>query len=181
MTTATRRTAITHSGFGTMSLPPSLPPPHSPHHAPARVYAILSVQLIFTALVIILFGTYPPLANLAFVDVRHGKMNPLAYIPLGGALLSTFAWMQIIFRRESGRKSPDKWWWLSLFTVGEAVSVGFLSSLYRLESVVLAMGATALASVTVSAYTILNQNSKHDLSQWGATLSSYVYIVYVAY
>jgi FtsH-binding integral membrane protein len=65
-----------------------------------------------------------------------------------------------------------KWRLLSLFTIGEAISVGFLSSFYTFQSVVSAMGATALASLTVSAYTILNQNAKYDLSQWGAGLSS---------
>jgi hypothetical protein len=56
--------------------------------------------------------------------------------------------------------------------MGEAISVGFLSSLYQFQSVVLAMGATAVASITVSLYTIYQSNPNYDLSQWGASLSS---------
>jgi FtsH-binding integral membrane protein len=70
------------------------------------------------------------------------------------------------------RTAPTKWWLLGLFTVGEAISVGFLSSLYHFRSVVMAMGATAMASITVSMYTIMQNNPDRDLSQWGASLSS---------
>jgi len=34
------------------------------------------------------------------------------------------------------------------------------------------MGATALGTIAVSAYTVLHKNPKYDLSRWGATLSS---------
>jgi FtsH-binding integral membrane protein len=108
-----------------------------------------------------------------------GATNPLSLFAFGGILLSSIAWFQVALSREARQKSPNKWWWLSLFTLGEAVSVGLVSSVYRFHSVILAMGATAIASVTVSAYTVLNRNSKYDLSQWGATLSSYVRLMCV--
>jgi FtsH-binding integral membrane protein len=99
--------------------------------------------------------------------------NPvLTSIPLIGILVSTIAWFRVCSSVKARREAPEKWWWLTIYTLGEAVSVGFLSSFYTMRSVVSAMGATAIAAVTVSAYTILQQNPKYDLSQWGATLSS---------
>jgi FtsH-binding integral membrane protein len=61
---------------------------------------------------------------------------------------------------------------LGLFTFGESIAVGFITSFYKFSAVVSAMGATAVAASTVSAYAILNKNPKYDLSQWGAGLSS---------
>ena len=65
-----------------------------------------------------------------------------------------------------------KWQLLALFTLGESIAVGFITSFYQFSAVLTAMGATALAAFTVSAYTFFNKNAKYDLSQWGAGLSS---------
>lgn len=143
----------------------------------SRVYGILSVQLGFTALVCLLFGTYEPLTNI--YNVRTAQGSPLLWIPLMGVFASTIAWFRVAISPNARQKSPNKWWWLTIFTLGEAVSIGAISSLYKLRSVVTAMGATALATVTVSMYTILQQNPKYDLSQWGATLSSWTTILLV--
>ena len=145
----------------------------------ARVYGILSVQLGFTALVCLLFGTYPPLTNIYVLDSLTGRASPFVLVPLAGVFLSTIAWFRVAASPRARQKSPNKWWWLAIFTAGEAVSIGALSSLYKLRSVVTAMGATALATVTVSVYTIAQKNSKYDLSQWGATLSSWATILLV--
>mmetsp|Transcript_42223 Transcript_42223/g.101611 ORF Transcript_42223/g.101611 Transcript_42223/m.101611 type:complete len:461 (+) Transcript_42223:12-1394(+) len=153
----------------------------------ARVYGILSCQLTFTALVCILFGVYPPLTELSrkMRIVRMGgsgsqyHTNPLVALPLGGIILSTISWFTVCASPTARRQSPKKWWWLTLFTIGEAISVGCVSSLYDFKSVVLAMGATAVATITVSAYTIFQSNPKYDLSQWGATLSSWAMILLV--
>ncbi len=143
----------------------------------ARVYGILSAQLAFTAAVCLLMGTYKPL-NI-YYNVRTGQGSPLLWVPLMGVALSTIAWFRVVISPQARQKAPNKWWWLSIFTVGEAVSIGAISSLYKLRSVVTAMGATALATVTVSMYTILQQNAKYDLSQWGAALSSWTMILLV--
>ncbi len=143
----------------------------------ARVYGILSAQLAFTALVCLLFGTYKPL-NI-YYNVRTGQGSPLLWLPLMGVTASTIAWFRVVISPQARQKSPNKWWWLTIFTLGEAVSIGAISSLYKLRSVITAMGATALATVTVSMYTILQQNSKYDLSQWGAALSSWAMILLV--
>ena len=73
-----------------------------------------------------------------------------------------------------------KWQLLLLFTLGEALSVGFLSSFYTFASAVSALMATTAAAAGVSLYTIFQRNSKYDLSQWGATLSSFG-LVFVTY
>ena len=96
----------------------------------------------------------------------------MAAVPWIGLGVSSIAWICMCLSPENRRKSPMKWQLLFLFTAGEAISVGFLSSFYKFHSVVLAMGTTALAAVSVSAYTILNTNAKYDLSQWGQGLSS---------
>ncbi|KAG7358446.1 integral membrane protein [Nitzschia inconspicua] len=146
----------------------------------SRVYAILSGQLIFTALVCILFGTLEPLTNISSINISTGHYtNSLVMIPLGGILLSTIAWFRMAASPEARQKSPNKWWWMTAFTIGEALSLGCLSSLYKLQSVLLAMGATAVSSISISAYTIMQKNAKYDLSQWGATLSSWAMILLV--
>ena len=153
----------------------------------ARVYGILSCQLTFTALVCTLFGVYPPLTALArtigTAQLGFGsndyRANPLVALSLGGILLSTISWFTVCASPTARRQSPQKWWWLTLFTIGEAISVGCVSSLYDFKSVVLAMGATAVATITVSAYTIFQSNPKYDLSQWGTTLSSWAMILLV--
>jgi len=89
-----------------------------------------------------------------------------------GIIGSTVAWFRVCSSPDARRKSPNKWWWLSIFTVGEAISVGFISSFYKFRSVVTAMGATAAASLAVSLYTISQKNPNLDLSQIGASLSS---------
>jgi len=143
----------------------------------ARVYGILSVQLAFTALVCLLFGTYAPLTNIYNLRSVTGSTSPLLWVPLAGVFASTIAWFRVAISPQARQKSPNKWWWLGIFTFGEAISIGAISSLYQLRSVITAMGATALATVTVSMYTINQKNPKYDLSQWGATLSSWTMIL----
>lgn len=52
------------------------------------------------------------------------------------------------------------------------MAVGFISSFYKFQSVVRALLATTLATTGVSFYTILQNNPKYDLSQWGQGLAS---------
>lgn len=132
----------------------------------ARVYAILAGQLLFTALSVVAFGLNPDLS----VWMRTPGLG--AAVPWLSLILSTVSWVFMCVSADARRKAPLKWQVLSLFTLGEAVSVGFISSFYKFRSVVSAMMATALAASTVSLYTIQQKNPKYDLSQWGAGLSS---------
>lgn len=132
-----------------------------------------------TAAVCVLFGVNPFLSSLPS-QINSGQyQGALATIPLLGVLVSTIAWFRVCMSPEARQRSPNKWWWLSLFTLGESVSVGFLTSFFKFQSVVISMGATAVATITVSALTILQKNPKYDLSQWGNTLSSWAMILLV--
>lgn len=130
----------------------------------ARVYAILAGQLGVTALSVFLFGTVPSLSNFF--------KNSGAIVPVLSLILSTFAWMFMAVNDKARRASPIKYQLLALFTLGEALCVGFLSSFYTFSSVVSALLATTTAASGVSLYSILRRNSTQDLSQWGSTLSS---------
>lgn len=138
------------------------------------MYAILAGQLLVTAATIVLFGTNP--AWTAWMQ-RPGMG---AAVPVVSLLLSTVAWIIMCVSPQARRANPVKWQLLALFTLGEAISVGFVSSFYQFHSVVSAMMATALATTGISFYTINQKNSKFDLSQWGATLSSFglIFVVY---
>ena len=141
--------------------------------SPARVYAILAVQLLVTAGSVVAFGLNPTLSyNLWHRGGWIGATLPLC--------LSSIAWITMCASVNARRAAPLKWQLLTLFTVGEALSVGFVSSFYKFESVVSAMLATAVATVSVSLYTAKQKNPKYDLSQWGAALSSFgiMFLVY---
>eukprot|EP00980_Cylindrotheca_fusiformis_P006572 scaffold1384_cov116-Cylindrotheca_fusiformis.AAC.50 len=149
------------------------------YHGTARVYAILAGQLVVTASACVLFGVHPYLSTLATQIASGEYQGVLAAIPLIGILVSTVAWFHVCMSAEARQKSPNKWVWLSLFTIGESLSVGFLSSFFEFQSVVVSMLATAVSAITVSAVTILQKNPKYDLSQWGTTLSSWAMVLLV--
>jgi len=141
----------------------------------ARVYAILSIQLVVTASSCLAFSLIP---NLAASMRTPG--SSAAIVPMISLVLSSICWYWMCLSPTVRRESPKKWTLLTLFTLGEAISVGFLSSFYKLSSVVSAMGATALATGAISLYTILQKNPYYDLTQWGAGLSAcgVIFLVY---
>jgi protein lifeguard len=137
------------------------------------VYSIVSVQLLVTILSVALFAVAP-------VDFLRGPGSWGAAIPLLSFACSSIAWMFMYSSTNARRSSPLKWQLLSVFTLGEAIMVGFLSSFYTPRSVMAGLLATAVAAGGVSTYTILNRNSERDLSQWGMMLSS-IGLAFVAY
>lgn len=147
----------------------------------ARVYAILAGQLAVTSLSVIAFGLESsPLrdwtrANTAVSFAGGGRIGlrgigPI--VPMLSLILSTICWFVMCASGDARRRSPIKWQLLSLFTIGEAISVGFITSFYQFRSVLSAMFATAASATAVSVYTATQKNPKYDLSQWGAGLSS---------
>ena len=115
------------------------------------------------------FGVRPELSSWM---LQRGSFG--VAIPLLSLFISTGSWFVMCLSSTARRKSPLKWQLLSLFTAGEAITVGFISSFYNFKSVVTAMMTTAVATAAVSLYTANQKNPKYDLSQWGATLVSYV-------
>jgi hypothetical protein len=124
----------------------------------ARVYAILAGQLLITAGSIYLFGTQPTLSELMC------KPGWGAAVPILSLSLSTIAWFIMNISLEARRKSPVKWQILSLFTLGEAISVGFVSSFYKFQSVMSAMMATAVREKIRLVSKNINTCSAHILS-----------------
>jgi FtsH-binding integral membrane protein len=137
----------------------------------ARVYAILSAQLLVTAASVGIFARYPHLA-IAMISSRPGNNIGVTAIPMLSLAVSTVCWITICMSPSARRSSPMKWQLLSLFTLGEAIAVGFISSFYMPSSVLSAVLATATTVASISLYTARNRDSKHDLSTWGASLSS---------
>lgn len=135
-----------------------------------RVYTILSGQLLISCLSILAFSRNP---NVIIWMMTKGKIVPILSI-----LLSSLSYI-IMSLSENARRGPRKWQLLTLFTVGEAIAVGFMASLYSSKDVLNAMMATAVGTVSVTMYTLMNRNSKRDLSQWGAMLSSISAILFV--
>ena len=80
--------------------------------------------------------------------------------------------MAMSISEKARQSSPMKWNLLTIFTLGEALLVGMLSSLFNSKTVISAFLSTALATISVTGYTLMNKNPKYDLSQWGAGLSS---------
>ena len=87
-------------------------------------------------------------------------------------LISTITCVIMAGSEDARRKSPIKWQLLLLFTMGECIAVGFISSFFSVRTVLNAMMSTAVATLTVTMYTFLNPNPKYDLSQWGSGLVS---------
>jgi FtsH-binding integral membrane protein len=73
---------------------------------------------------------------------------------------------------DARRKSPTKWQLLGIFTASEAFTVGLVSSLYGAKTLLSAFLATSTATAGITMYTLMQNNPKYDLSQWGSGLSS---------
>ena len=131
----------------------------------ARVYAILSGQILFTAGTIHAFHLNPGIRDWMLFHPAGRK------VPLLGLLISTIAWWITLASENIRQSSLMRWPLLLAFTVGESVAVGFISSVYSYSAVLKAMIATATATLSVTFYTLLQKNPKYDLSQWGRALS----------
>lgn len=131
----------------------------------SRVYAILSAQLLFTAGTIHAFHLNPAIRDYMFFHPFGRK------VPMIGLGVSSIAWMIMLLSTNTQRSSPMRWPLLVLFTLGESVAVGFISSVYSYSSVMKAMSLTGLTTLSVTVYTLLQKNPKYDLSQWGRALA----------
>lgn len=80
--------------------------------------------------------------------------------------------MAMSVSEQARQSSPMKWNLLTIFTLCEALLVGMVSSLFKSKTVISAFLSTAVATASVTVYTLMNKNPKYDLSQWGAGLSS---------
>ena len=130
----------------------------------SRVYAILSGQLLVTAAAVHLFHLNPGGIRDWMMYTRAGRR-----VPLIGLAISTIAYMMTLSPNNS--QSSIKWPLLIVFTLGESIAVGFISSIYAYSTVIKAALTTALATGSITVYTLLQKNPQYDLSQWGRALS----------
>ena len=106
------------------------------------------------------------------VPTRGPLDDPLfRAVPLLGLLLSTVAFWITMGSEHLRRTSLLKWPLLLVFTVGGAVAVGFISSVYAHGTVIKAMSVTAATTLSVTLYTLLQKNPRYDLSHWGRALA----------
>ena len=93
-------------------------------------------------------------------------------VPWISLAISTVTVTFMSFSERARQSSPLKWQLLTVFTLAESVLLGFITSLYRPQTVLSAMSSTAIATLSITLYTLMNKSPKYDLSQWGAGLSS---------
>ena len=130
----------------------------------ARVYSILSAQILITITSIFAFAKNP---NFALWSLSKGIAVPFLCL-----FVSTISVLFMSVSERARQSSPLKWNLLTIFTLTEAFIVGLISSMYKSKTVISALSSTAAALLSVTGYTLLNKNPKYDLSQWGAGLSS---------
>lgn len=131
----------------------------------ARVYGILTLQLLFTAGTIHLFHLNPQIRDWMLYSQAGRK------VPLLGLLISTIAWWIALSSEQTRQSSPWRWPILLAFTAGESIAVGFITSMYNYNTVLKAMLGTSISTLSVTAYTFLQKNPKYDLTQWGRSLA----------
>jgi len=136
-----------------------------------RVYTILTGQLLVVSLSILGFSKNP--------GVQMWMMTRGRIVPMLSLLLSSIVFVIMSLSEEARQTAPRKWQLLTIFTLGEAIAIGFIASMYSSKNVISAMLATAVGTISVTLYTLMNRNPKRDLSQWGATLSSVGTIFFV--
>lgn len=107
-----------------------------------------------------------------YVVLNYRLLTSFFLVPWASLMVSTITVAIMSLSERARRVAPLKWQLLSMFSIAEAIIVGFISSFYKSKTVLSAAMSTAVATMSVSMYTILNKDSKRDLSQWGAGLSS---------
>jgi len=132
-----------------------------------RVYAILTSQLLVTSFITIFMNVNKHWILNVVLGSRHGRL-----IPLLSMALASIAWYTIALSERARHVAPLKWQLLVLFTLGESVMVGFIGCMYSFRTLLMAMGCTGAATGGITFYTMMQQNPKYDLTQWGLGLFS---------
>lgn len=125
-----------------------------------KVYGILGFQLVLTT---VLGGVIMQWAE------KMVYTNPGAISALFFASLVASMGMMCVFMccPDTMRKTPTNYILLTLFTLAESVMVGFISSQYTKESVLIALGLTALI---VSSLTLFACQTTYDFTGFGPYL-----------
>ncbi|KAK7092971.1 protein lifeguard 1-like [Littorina saxatilis] len=130
-----------------------------------RVYGILSVQILITAVMIALFIYVEPIKE-------YSVRNPWLYIV---AMVATFAILLVLACCPNVRRNyPSNLILLGLFTVFEGFLLGTVSSHYEKDEVLMAVGITAVVTV---ALTIFAFQTKWDFTMFGGILFVFIIVL----
>mmetsp|Transcript_44317 Transcript_44317/g.96394 ORF Transcript_44317/g.96394 Transcript_44317/m.96394 type:complete len:253 (-) Transcript_44317:248-1006(-) len=134
-----------------------------------KVYGILSVQLVVTAviaavIVIATSGSYNDDGTYSNNVGAYGWVIPLMYISMVGSIATICA---LACSPQLARKTPTNYILLGLFTVFESVLVGAISSTYEPVSVLIAVSMTAGIVIGLTLYAMY---TKSDFTGFGPYL-----------
>lgn len=126
-----------------------------------KVYGILGVQLFLTAATTYLFFQSPQLVQ--FLLTKGSWIVLLSMLASIGSAIALGMRYSRVFPTNLGL--------LGLFTAGESVIIGLITSRYRADAVLLAALQTATAVTGLSLFAF-RKNPKYDLTAFGSALVS---------
>lgn len=130
-----------------------------------KVYGILTAQLVLTVLVVLVCIAVPQCKELI-------QSSPVLNIfLLIGTVISLIA---LVIKRHD---TPINYYLLAIFTVIEGLSLGSVVTYFDVDLVVKAFVITTAVFLALTAYTM---QSKYDFSTWGASLFSFLWIIFFA-
>ncbi|XP_076453208.1 protein lifeguard 1-like [Babylonia areolata] len=130
-----------------------------------KVYGILFVQILITALMIALFLYVEPIQD-------YSQQNPWLFIV---GMVVTFVILIILACCPNVRRSyPSNLILLAVFTIFEGFLLGAVSSHYEKDEVLMAVGITAVVSL---ALTIFAFQTKWDFTMFGGLLFVFIIVL----
>ncbi|XP_055311041.1 protein lifeguard 1-like [Sitodiplosis mosellana] len=131
-----------------------------------KVYSILSVQLLFTFLVVMACVHHDGTKHFAIKNI--GWLFPVTLILVFVTIITLSCCEGV------RRTSPTNMIFLSLFTIGESIMVGMATINYPPDTVMIAVGLTA---VVVIALTVFAFQTKWDFTMLGGVLFAALWLM----
>ncbi|KAH9256299.1 hypothetical protein BASA81_005520 [Batrachochytrium salamandrivorans] len=113
-----------------------------------KVFGILGLQLLVTLGVIMLFSLVTPVRE--YVDLSKGQGHPWVFMV--GMIGSLASLLTLACCANQARTHPNNLVFLGLFTTAESVLLGVVCAAYTLESVMFAVGVTAMLVLGLVAF-----------------------------
>jgi len=114
-----------------------------------KVFSIVGVQLLITALIVITMQSFVTLEVLSNI------------LLLPSAVVATICSLILVFSRDLARKSPHNYILLGVFTVCESILVNSILYMYSLETITKAFFTTALL---IAAIGFAAKNADYDMT-----------------
>lgn len=130
-----------------------------------KVYGILSVQLLTTTLVAVLFISS---------DTIKGFVHTNSWMVLTSIILNFILIFALMIKRN---ETPTNYILLALFTLTESYAVGVIVTFYDVNTVIQAFAMTCAVTMGLTFYTL---QSKRDFSSWGAGLFAVLWVLIIA-